>query len=509
MAPDGTFLQRGEGVTNYVNSAGFAVVLEPDGSMTRLLAMDVNGVVLTVDSSFMITGELHPPPIRRLKASRMWTTHLTYQVTDSKTTAEGKAYVSTIIAGSLAHPEFGENVGAPNMVTGFTGEGASTDTIYHHVRGFPYVLLNEWAYADRDAEEGVAKIVHTRTLPPTSEIALHGKIVGKYPPKATWSKTCESSKYGIMQVGGTCAATACLNLLLCCAPLRHYCIKAMNGFIDAQDLTGLARMAKWNTSRVVVSETLTETILHAMYKRLCGEAVTTPDTVSVTAVCLKQKTTKSGMYCGKGKLLRGLLVLDFLLALGLEKGIMQPGVRKAISGKTFDYALIRANCATRTPGQPCVPLGLYHFSLAGAYISAHYVTKSDPEKRAGHAVAGIVCVDGRRAVFDSNFGEVDIDWVLHPGDVEAYFLSTYGSKLTLFEVIALYFSDAFRDAHAAAVPCMSTVASDKVSIASHGIRDEERLCSLASKLSKSSSSAPISILDGSEVDVRYWRKVPE
>jgi hypothetical protein len=69
--------------------------------------MDVNGVVLTVDSSFMITGELHPPPIRCLKASRMWTTHLTYQVTDSKTTAEGKAYVYTINAGSLAHPEFG------------------------------------------------------------------------------------------------------------------------------------------------------------------------------------------------------------------------------------------------------------------------------------------------------------------------------------------------------------------------------------------------------------------
>lgn len=507
LAPDGTFENRGPKAINYINSAGFSFILNPTGTaLKNSLAIDVNGIGLAVDDDFMITrvvNDVRPPHI---KADPKYV--LPYYLRGPVQNAAGKfPALFTTIAGSLAHPVFGGKSTEPNLMTRIEG----IDIVFHYVTGFPYVRADAWTYAEH-GEQGIGRFGYRHGEKLRPEVAVQGKIAGHLPRKAMWSETCGSSKYGIMQVGGTCASTACLNILLCCTPLRNYCVKVINGFMGTQDLKGLAMMAKWDSSRVVASESLTETILHAIYKRLCGTTLTTPDTLTVSAVCLKEQTFTSKLYCSTAlntSITNFVVLLDIFRALGLTKGVMHPYPQLIIPPKKFDYALIHKH----TLRAETVPENWYNFPLAGAFISLQYENVKKPKtdgkpNYGGHAVAGIVCDDGKRAVFDSNFGELDIDWVKHPEGIEAHFLKNYG-PIHQYGILVMYLSNEFRTKHATEVPCMSTTKAHMITLPPIE-RSKEILCALGSSLERGSiRTDPVNIADGEVVNIRYWKSVPE
>ena len=480
LKANGTFQDRGTGVHNCVNSAGFAMVLLPRGGLKKFSVRDINGVNIPVDKHGIIAERYGPRP---LQPTRPWTVlglDLRYHLFTGT-----HMRLAAAITGPLSHPAFLSNGDYPNLLT---VNDDTTVFVYHYVHGFPYVRFNEWWYEDRD---GPSKFTRRHSKMKKKEYAVNGKIIGSAPTsRPIWS---HCSKYAIMQVGGTCQSAACLNLLLCCTALRNYCVKAINGYTMQEGLAGLATIARWERERIMQTESFTETILHAIFKRLCGAEVATPETVTVTTVCLREQTYGSSMYCEARAIgMYDVIMIDFLQAVGLHAGLLQPPLHKVVPAK-YEYAVLMT--------EEIVPLTLRNFVLVGAFIHVGFTGRDGAYD--AHAVAGITCDAGNRVLLDSNSGEVAIDWALNPASVKQYFLDNYGSRILLHRQLALYLSQAFMDTHGVdAVRCLSTSVADAVPIVPAS-RTKQNLCLIGDKMLMW-DGLPFSIADGRDVDIRGW-----
>lgn len=489
----GCFQNKGARTPNFVNSNGFAAVLAPQGALKEFVVTDVNGVRVPVNKHGIISERYDRRPLPR---DAKWTpsgVDLRYRVMDGSRTL-----IATAIVGSLCNPVFLSNGDLPNLIT---MSKDSTSTTFYYVQGFPYVKLGKWVYADRGGGPVRLRMV-AGEVDYRRAYAVRGKLVGMQPRPAIWSDAC--SKYGIMQVGPTCQSATCLNLLLCCTVLRQYCVKCINGYMVREGLGGLAGMGRWKESHILTSDSFTETVLHAVFKRLCGKDVTTPDTISLTTVCLREQTYGSSMYCGQSeKHVQNVLIIDYLQALGLDAGLLHPPLSRVIPAE-YDYA-IRA-----TGGADMVALSLHNFVLVGSFILVSFgkFEKAGEEElgSGAHAIAGVICEGGKRVLFDSNFGEVAVDWALDPDAVKQHVLRKYASVIGTFVQYALYFSKTFMDAHTVPVPCMSLAERDVVHVVPMP-RSARRLCTLADTLVRRRGE-PFSIAGGEAVDVSGWPKCP-
>jgi hypothetical protein len=456
---DGTFEDKGSGVRNFINSAGFAMVLTREGGLRETQVTDINGVRMAVtEDGVLNVPYLSRPLVPPVDASEL---DLQYEFVTPL------LRIVTAIVGPLSAPRFLANGDYANLLV-FTGADAAPQ--FHFVTGFPYKALNEWTYADREEGSRISNQLH--------EVSVHGRIVGRMPTAANWSESC--SKYGIMQVGGTCASTACLNLLLNHTALRVYCVKAMNGYLH--DDPSIAD--RWKRPGILQSQSLTETLLNVVYKRLCGRSVSTPDTLFLEGTCVRSQTFLSKLYCTPdGRALDSILLIDILRALGLSAGVIHPPAGIDIPG-AYDFALRVTTSVTEA-----LPLELNKFVLSGAYIEGF-----SKNLETGHAIAGIVCVDGSRVVFDSNIGEVPMDWLLNPAALQLYFEKQYFGKGVTVRQMGLYLSDAFiaRHRHSLGAErlCFSSLPSDRLTIAP-AVRSLNYFCELATRVSTVSDTYDI------------------
>ena len=483
LAPNGNFENRSEHTKpNYINSAGFALTLNSNGELfSGAHIVDINGCSIIVDSNNIITNPERGGADEELR-------NFNYVVENKSFSEPDVLLLLTIVAGCLAHPRFGSNGKFANVATWRTGEL----TTRYWVQGFPYVKFGAWTYKDGLAVQTELPGGRKKTY----DYALFGKVELKNKKKIRkpiLSASCNNSKYGIMQVGPTCKSTSMLNVLLCSAPLRHHCIKVMNGYLQSQgsEMSADLRLAQWETSCVVRSESLQETILHAIFKRLCGEKVTPSDTACMSALCIYNMTFRHPGYdISKSHPVRGqMVVFEFLLALGLENGVINPQFDTRLPlGVDVDYIMVNTVLDLETVGKwetgtPCVPIKIPNFTLLGAAIGFWFV-KPDGDKQplGGHGAAGIVCKNGERKLFDSNVGEIDIDWVLDPVLFVLHVWKHYHGRFSSVQIQALYFSKTFVAENSHPVPCGSRAPEDSIIFETKNVRDFERLHRLSQTL---------------------------
>ena len=187
-------------------------------------------------------------------------------------------------------------------------------------------------------------------------------------------------------------------------------------------------------------------------------------------------------------------MIDFLRALGLHAGLLHPPLDRAIPAK-YEYAIQHA------VGNEAVSLSLRKFTLAGCLVTVWW--RDTRGKLQGHSVAGIVCADGNRLLFDSNYGEIPVDWALNADAVQQHFLDAYGGTgVHLMYRDTLYLSNAFMEAHGSdAGRCMSTAAADAIIVAPSP-RSTAGLCVVAESLTNMERK-PFSIVD-SKVVGKGW-----
>ena len=252
----------------------------------------------------------------------------------------------------------------------------------------------------------------------TSDIIVfynHGVRYGErkirtFSPLGTPSSTA-CTKYAITQVMGTCYIAAAVNLLLCTPVFRHFLKLVLNRkLIDLKHETPAARDRF--LGNISSSLPLPDLVLQIVHKIVCGADGTVTrhshslDTIIGRAVYRKEVdfSRLDGGYADN-------VLAALLQSFGLQHAHVAMSAwhqsTKDNAGKPWDV-LVQAPPQSRKD-RDMVPSvedrAGNRYALVGCLISV-----DDSIQDGGHVMAGLLCLDGKAIIFDSNDDIYDIDW---------------------------------------------------------------------------------------------------
>ena len=312
--------------------------------------------------------------------------------------------------------------------------------------------LREWRDGDYYAPEYAVRHERPSSVDVSRGLrkyAIGGKLVGAFPVKyrVPWS---ECSRHAKLQLGGTCASAAALNLFLNTPILRNACISRTLELFEARP--GLEEA--WKDGDLTKGgSNFQHVLLQTIYYEMCfrrGERV--PNTVSFASHCMFSALLTNMGRDWSHYIRNSAVVLDLIYAAGfnhfffnipefeLDDAVMklkQPECTLFFYTRMFDTE--GTAFGETTPDIQKGPL-----SVIGSFITFSKlrdrapVSVPTPETEAGtgHVVVGLVCkAAATPLIFDSNIGEVEINW-MH--DADAFFTDfthEYGKVLFVHQTL--------------------------------------------------------------------------
>ena len=381
------------------------------------------------------------------------------------------ATVHAWVRGSLADPEFFNAKHSHTIEMRYLKDGYWTRAWVQGGYRYPiYVIrkrgrpnwidskdVKEWrvgdyyapAYAERYELPAVIDAAHG-----LRKYASKGKLVGALPVKyrVPWSGC---SKHAKLQLGGTCASAAALNLFLNTPLLRNACISRTRELFREQPHLESA----WRSGILSDSEeNFRHVLLQTMYYELCirhGERV--PSDVSFSSHCMFS-SLMGNLGRGWNHYIRSSsMVLDLMYAAGFDHVFFNipelqlddamlsapdPESTYVVYTRLFDAE--GSSFGETRPEFEKGPISVIGSLITFARIGASPVTTA-AEAGAAHAVVGLMCEAATPLIFDSNTGDVPVNWMQDATPFFADMTRAYG-KLLFVSQMFLYAAIEVNDA---------------------------------------------------------------